>query len=73
MSIMTNSKAGITDKTIYAIVVFIGIFMPCLIKVRMHYIIFGIELIYIVKKIINTGKITFYKAPLKMMVDRFGQ
>ena len=65
--IKMNLKVRDTNKSLYAIVLFIGIFMPCLIRVRMQYIMLGIEVAYIVLKVISTRKIKIYNVPVKML------
>lgn len=67
MGTKTSQKAWNANKTLYAIALFIGIFMPCLIRLRMQYVMFGIELLYIIWKLISTERTTIYKTPVRMM------
>ena len=67
MGTKTSQKAWNANKTLYAIVIFIGIFMPCLIRLRMQYVMFGIMLIYILWKLISAERTTIYKTPVRMM------
>lgn len=67
MRIKTSQEAWNANKTLYAIAIFIGIFMPCLIRLRMQYVMFGVELIYIIWKAISSPRIVIYKTPIRMM------
>lgn len=67
MGTKTSQKAWNANKTLYAIAIFNGIFMPCLIRVRMQYVMLGIMLIYIIWKMISAPSITIYKTPVRMM------
>ena len=67
MGTKTSQKVWNANKTLYAIAIFIGIFMPCLIRVRMQYVMLGIMLIYIIWKMISAPSITIYKTPVRMM------
>ena len=68
MGTKTNQKAWNVNKILYAVAIFMGIFMPCLIRLRMQYVMFGIELIYIIWKMISTPRIIIHNTPIKMLV-----
>lgn len=63
--IQSNNKIG---KVTWVLFLFIGIFMPCLIKIRMQYIVFTIEVLYVVWQIIKSHTIVIDKQLFKVFL-----
>lgn len=60
---MANNSQGI----LLTILLFLGIFMPCLIRVRMQYILIGLGMIYVIWMAVNLRAIKLNTTVIKML------
>lgn len=62
---ISHKKFNIS-KLIVVLIMFLGVFMPCLIRVRMQYVVISLELITILFMLIFNRKLTFNRITIKV-------
>jgi len=60
---------GFFSQVVIIAVLFIGIFMPCLFRIRMQYIIFAVEIIYILWQLLKYQRIKINKNVIKILLS----